>query len=201
MLYLYSINYFKQTDGNILKDAPKMFLSEEEKIAIFEQGKFRISLYKVLLFFHISDSIKSGKLNLKYSYRYKNFDSYLIDKEEWDNNKDELLKNNNLENLLNVKSFLEPIKLKLENSYKQTNERIRNELNTYFKATVDSFTLKTPKLEKEESKEDNISKYFPQGDYLSVIDVLHSINQKTSFLESFQHYTQSKKEKNKSLKK
>jgi len=36
-----------------------------------------VSLYKILLFFHVSDAIKNGTLNLKYSYRYRNFVDYL----------------------------------------------------------------------------------------------------------------------------
>ena len=194
-----AINYFKSRDGDILKDAPRTFLSEEEQIYIFEEDNFRVSLYKILLFFHISDAIKSGRLNLKYSYRYQNFERYLIDKEEWKANKDAFLKSHDLEHLKDLDSFLEPINLKLERSYKQTNERIVKELNTNFRLTSDSFILKTPKLEKEPQQEESISKYFPKSDYVSVIDVLYSINQETSFLEAFQHYTQSKKERNHSL--
>lgn len=191
-----AINYFKNRDGNIQKDAPIAFLNEEEQQIIFKEGKFRVSLYKILLFFHISDSIKSGRLNLKYSYRYQNFEDYLIDKEEWTLNKDKLLKAYELEHLIDLDKFLEPLKLKLKSSYKQTNERIIKELNTNFRLTTDSFILTTPKLEKEPHEEESISKYFPKSDYLSVIDILHSINQETNFLEAFQHYTQSKKERN-----
>ncbi|NEW61103.1 Tn3 family transposase [Sulfurovum sp. bin170] len=194
-----AINYFKNRDGDVQKDSPRAFLSEEEQQVIFEEGKFRISLYKILLFFHIGDAIKSGRLNLKHSYRYQNFESYLIDKEEWKKYKDALLKTYNLEHLKELEKFLEPIKSKLESSYKQTNERIIKELNTNFRLTADSFILKTPKLEKEPYQEESISKYFPQSDYLSVIDVLHSINQETNFLEAFQHYSQSKRERNQNL--
>ncbi|MBA1420521.1 MAG: Tn3 family transposase [Epsilonproteobacteria bacterium] len=194
-----AINYFKNRDGNILKDAPKAFLSDEEQIYIFEGGNFRVSLYKTLLFFHVSDAIKSGRLNLKYSYRYQNFEHYLIDNDEWGKDKNILLKTHSLEHLKDLDSFLEPINLKLERSYKQTNERIIKELNTNFRLTTDSFILKTPKLDKEPQEEESISKYFPKSDYVSVIDVLYSINQETDFLEAFQHYTQSKKERNPSL--
>jgi len=194
-----AIRYFKNKDGEILKDAPRDFLTEEEQKVIFKEGSFRVSLYKILLFFHISDAIKSGRLNLKYSYRYQNFERYLIDKEEWVKDKNSLLKAHELEHLKDLNKFLEPIKLKLECSYNQTNERITKELNTNFKFTTDSFILKTPKLEKEPYQEESISKYFPKSDYLSVIDVLHSINEESNFLEAFQHYSQSKKERNHNL--
>jgi len=61
-----AINYFKTT-SNITSKAPQTFLDDEEKSAVFESGKFRVSLYKILLFFHVSDAIKNGTLNLKYS--------------------------------------------------------------------------------------------------------------------------------------
>ena len=53
---------------------PYRFLDEEdEQKAILDGDKIKISLYKALLFIHISDGIKSGILNLKYSYKYKKF--------------------------------------------------------------------------------------------------------------------------------
>ena len=55
-----------------------------------------------------------------------------------------------------------------------TNRKIENELNIHFKITNDSFSLTTPKLEKrEEQIEHTISKYFPQSEFISVIDLLH----------------------------
>lgn len=194
-----AINYFKNRDGDIAKDAPQSFLTEEEQETIFEQGKFRVSLYKIVLFFHISDAIKSGTLNLKYSYRYQNFERYLIDKKVWENQKEKLLKIHDLEHLKDLSCFLEPIQSKLESSYNQTNERVTQELNTHFRWRGDTFVLKTPKLEKEVSEEESIARYLPKNDYLSVIDVLNSIHQQTNFLEAFQHYNQSKRERNASL--
>ena len=64
---LKAINYFNKMDGKIDSDAPQDFLNSEERSAITgENGVFRISLYKILLFIHVADSIKSGKLNLKH---------------------------------------------------------------------------------------------------------------------------------------
>ncbi|MDQ7060686.1 MAG: hypothetical protein Q9M43_05945 [Sulfurimonas sp.] len=58
-----AIKHFKDT-SNITTTAPREFLSEEEQTAIYDSGKFRVSLYKALLFFHVSDAIKNGTLNL-----------------------------------------------------------------------------------------------------------------------------------------
>lgn len=75
-------------------------------------------------------------------------------------------------------------------SFANTNERIEKELNIYFKPTPDSFILTTPKLEKTDHQlEHTIGKYFPQAEFISVIDLLHSVQIKADFLDSFKHYS------------
>ena len=192
-----AIKYFRET-SNISSKGPKEFLNDEEKTAIYESGKFRVSLYKALLFFHVSDAIKNGTLNLKYSLKYRNFEDYLIDKEEWEENKETLLKVHELEGLKDYDQFIKPIKEKLESSFKQTNENIKKGFNAYFTATDDSYLLKTPKLDKKEDEE-SISKYFPANEYISVIDLMRAINMETDFLSSFQHYNQGKLKTNHNL--
>ena len=191
-----AINYFKNT-ANITLKAPQDFLNDEEKSAVFESGKFRVSLYKILLFFHVSDAIKNGTLNLKYSYRYRNFDDYMISKEEFEKDKDLFLKKHNMEHMKDFDTFIETVKTKVEQSYKVTNENINKGFNTYFTATGDSFILKTPKLEKSEEEETNtLAKYFPHDEYLSIIDLLDAVDKQTDFLSLFRHYSHTnKKEK------
>lgn len=104
-----AINYFKDSD-KLKKDFPTYFLEDDEKIALIDdEGKIKISLYKALLFLHISDGIKSGILNLKYSYKYKNFEEYLIPKDDFILNKKELLSCHELEYLEDFNKFIVPI--------------------------------------------------------------------------------------------
>lgn len=92
-LLISAITHFKEKDSKLEHKAPMGFLKAEEKDAVNPQdGKFRVSLYKILLFMHVSDAIKSGELNLKYSYRYLSIDDYLIDKTIWIENREDLLK-------------------------------------------------------------------------------------------------------------
>jgi len=87
-----AIEYFKQRDGNIDSNAPLDFLDSDERKLVFDsEGKLRVSLYKVMFFQHIANSIKSGALNLKHSFKYRTFEHYLIPKERWLSEKDELL--------------------------------------------------------------------------------------------------------------
>lgn len=49
--------------------------------------------------------------------------------------------------------------------------------------------LTTPKVEKsDEQLEHTISKYFPQAEFISIIDLLHFVQQNTSFLDCFKHH-------------
>lgn len=126
---LTAIKYFKES-SNIKQDAPLSFLDDEEQQVIFDsEGKIRVSLYKAFLFVHLSDGIRSGILNLKYSYKYKSFEDYLISKDEFISNKKELLKYHELEHLEDFDTFIKPIIQKLEMSFANTNERIEKELN------------------------------------------------------------------------
>ena len=98
-----------------------------------------------------------------------------------------------MEYLKDFDTFIKTVEEKVEVSYKVTNENIAQGLNTYYTAIDDSYMLKTPKLEKDEDEEINpLAKYFPNEEYLSVIDILHSINEETDFLSAFQHYSQSR---------
>jgi TnpA family transposase len=188
-----AIEHFKLVDGKITKLSPKAFLEEKEQELIFEEDKFRISLYKVLLFFAISDGIKSRKLNLKYSYRYKNFDSYLIDRTQWNTNKSKLIENHKMQSIRDAKTILESLEKRLEDRYQKTNTRINQELNTNFNFTDKSFILKTPKVIKE--SDESIAKYFPKESFLSVLEILNGIHQQSGFLGAFSYYNKAHQEK------
>jgi hypothetical protein len=189
-----AINHFKTTGGAITKTAPVKFLESDAQKALVDDGKFRVSLYKVLLFIAVSDGIKSGTLNLKHSYRYQNFDHYLIDKTAWINHREEILALNDMQHLKEMELFLEPIRHKLHQSYTTTNERIRKELNTDFTSTANSFYLKTPCVVKED-EDDTIGTYLPHESCLSIIDILGSINHITGFSEHLNHFNPAVKNK------
>ena len=192
-----AINYFKNS-VTITNKAPSDFLTEEEQDAVFDKNKFRISLYKVLLFFYISEHIKRGTLNLNHSLKYKDIEEYMINKERMEKEKDNLLKAYEIEYLKDFDSFIKPIKKKLASSYKHTNENIKNNLNPYFTTTVTSYIIKTPKVDKEEEDE-SIKRYLPHSQYISVIDILNSINNQIDIFSSFQHFFQGKTKKDNNL--
>ena len=61
------------------------FLTPEQRSLIVAQdGKFRVSLYKALLYLAVADAVKSGVLNLLHSEKYRSLDDYMIPKIDWD---------------------------------------------------------------------------------------------------------------------
>ena len=71
---LKSITNFQENKANISqkKDLPIDFLSMDEQQRIyFDQGKLKVSLYKMLLFKQIQEHLKSGELHLENSYNYQ----------------------------------------------------------------------------------------------------------------------------------
>lgn len=92
-----AVRFFKKKDGNIGNSAPVDFLEPEEQNVLFDdQKKLRVSLYKIMLFSHIAMQMKSGGLNLRYSYKYRSFDEYLISKAKWHSDKELLLEQSGL---------------------------------------------------------------------------------------------------------
>ena len=56
-----AISYYKEKDGVIAQSAPSEFLGPEEQKSFFDgDGKFRVSLYKALLFLRIAGAVKAG---------------------------------------------------------------------------------------------------------------------------------------------
>src|ERR1039457_3565770 len=74
-----ALQHYQQKEGNVDKSAPVDFLTAEQRAALTAtDGKFRVSLYKALLYVGIADAIKSGALHLAHSGKYRALDEYLI---------------------------------------------------------------------------------------------------------------------------
>ncbi len=63
-----AVEHFRKNNGAIRNNAPISFLEDPEQKAVAGNGIFRPSLYKVLLFMHVANAIKSGQINLEHSY-------------------------------------------------------------------------------------------------------------------------------------
>jgi hypothetical protein len=150
---LAAIQYFKDKDGLIDKAAPLGFLAADEHTAVIEGGKFRVSLYKALLFLHIQSAIKSGTLNLKQSYKYRPLDDYLIAREHWCRDKDVLLERAGLQAAASPQPVLAELDEQLYAQYVTTNHNLLEGRNPFIKfGQKGVFSLTTPKAEESDTE-------------------------------------------------
>jgi len=182
-----AICYYKNKDGN-LTNPPLGFLGSEKETRIFdEQGKFRVSLYKALLFEHAVSGIKSGALNLRYSYKYRSFDNYLIPQKVWDIQQDELL---DKANLLTFKEFgtLEiELRKAVQTEFQVTNTNVATGQNPHVTIDVDSrLKVQTPRKEKEDTE--TTIDLFPKHRFISLFEVLSTINKLCQFTKCLEHW-------------
>jgi len=182
-----AIDYYRLKNGNVDHNAPDDFIDDFKKKDALSDDKFKISLYKVFLFQEVSDAVKSGRLNLKYSYRYKSINEYLINKEFWINNRQELLERAGLLEFSNFDITIEKLKKALENQYKETNKNILKNKNPHITFKKDgSYTLTTTKTEDEDSP--SVSDLFTAQENIALTEILFDVNNITSFLEPFEHH-------------
>ena len=182
-----AIHYFQDKKGVITKSAPTDFLSEEDKSDLtHDKVKFQVSLYKMLLFQATTNAIKRGSLNLKHSYRYKAIDDYLIPKTIWDKEREKLLEKTNLVHLKDAKHRINSFKKMIAHHFKKTNENILQGNNKYFrKSKKNNYHVVTPKVEKDIL--DNDTSLFPVQSFISISEVLSTVNTATGFLDHFKH--------------
>lgn len=182
---LQAIQHFRGKQGVISKSAPTDFLSEEDKAALTDkEGKFQVSLYKILFFQQVTDAIDRGSLHLKYTYKYKDMENFLIPKAPWDKDQDSFLEKANLTHLKDVSSRINDYKKMLHHHYQNTNDNILKGQNKYFRKSKNNhYHVVTPKVDKEES---DIA-LFPSEAAIPLSEILATVNAATGFLEHFEH--------------
>lgn len=183
-----AINTFQKKQAKITSNAPRDFLSEDEKEALTDnEGKFKVSLYKILLFRAIHYGIKSGRLNLKYSYRYKAFDEYLIEQLYWKEHENALLDKAQLSHLKSWEDVLQKLKTSTHKYFCQVNDNIISKENAHFTLPKNGkYHIKTPKVEKEQDQ--RAHSIFPSKKIIPLTEILATIDQLTGYLSDFKHY-------------
>jgi hypothetical protein len=181
-----AIEHCKEKDGMVDKSAPTAFLDPEERAAVSKDGKFRVSLYKALLFLHVQNGIKSGALNLEHSYKYRPLDDYLIDRDRWQRDQQKLIERAGLEEFVDPRKTLKELDDALYEQYLTTNQNIDEGKNPHIKFKKNgSFVLSTPK--QEESDAEPLQQYFPNRRFVPLVEVLATVNRFTHFVDELQH--------------
>jgi len=186
---LSAIKHYQSKAGNIGKEAPLEFLADEERATLFvEDGKFRVSLYKSLLYLHTANSLKSGLISLAPAYRYLSLEKYLHPKEHWQTNKIRLLEETGLTQFADIDQLLQILNKKLNGAYHKTNCRIKDEKNPYIKFNAKKqMVLTTPKVEKMNTQ--SVSALLSECKYVSILQILSDIQRVTGFLDCLKHYS------------
>jgi TnpA family transposase len=183
-----AIRHYQQKVGAVDKNAPVAFLSAEQRAAVVGQnGKFRVSLYKALLYIEIAAAVKAGALNLVHSEKYRSLDDYLIPKADWAAHRDEYLRRAQLEGFADCSATLDELDQELDARYGQTNARFRAGDNPFltFRANG-TFHVATPKLEAVDSL--SPGDFLPDRKYISLLEVLATVDHTTAFLDEFEHW-------------
>lgn len=183
-----AIKHFSLVDGNLDQRAPIDFLSQDEQKSIYKEDKLRISFYKALLFSHMSDAIKSGHLNLLYSYKYRAIHEYLIDEKIWGSQREDLIEKAGLADFYDFQTTINKFKFQLDGKYKTVNERFLAGQNIHLKIDKDGkVIIKTPKTDSDEKK--YISSLLSQAGYVPILQILADINHIAHYTDSFRHFS------------
>lgn len=183
---LEAIQYLKRKDGRIEPDAPlDIFDDKELKVLFDETKKIRTSLYKILLYIKVSHGVRSGVLNLLYSYDYRAFENYLIPLSVWENQKQTFLERSGLSEFKDWESLEKGLRLAVKSQYKITNKNIDACKNDFIKVDKNG-KLTLSRYKAQEAPED-ILDLFPQNKYISVYEILLTIHNMTGYLDSFEH--------------
>ncbi len=183
-----AISHYQEKSGSINKTAPTAFLTpEQRKLLLDQDGKFRVSLYKALIFLAVADAVKSGTLNLLHSAKYRSLDDYMIPKPDWDENRDEYLQRAGLTQYSDCQATLKALAQAIDLRYEETNSHFIAGENPYLTFRSDgTFHVSTPKLEDVDSLP--LSEIFPERKYISLLEALATVDKATGFLEEFEHW-------------
>ncbi|GAB2566660.1 hypothetical protein GCM10027190_15640 [Spirosoma areae] len=182
-----ALNYFR-THKDLTGSPPTNFLSLIQKGKVLdEKGSLRVSLYKVLLFYHTTLRIKSGRLNLLHSYRYRSFESYLIPKDRWLKEQATLLERANLTEFSDRASVLARLGKQLHGQLVTTNERILKSQNPHVIQKKDGqLVVDTPKTANDALLDPY--ELFPSNKVISLQEVLATVDSLTHFTDSLTHW-------------
>jgi len=183
---LAALEYFREVDGQVTRSAPIGFLDPTEREAVGSGSGFRPSLYKIMLFQHVSKAIKSGSANLTRSHKYRPLDDYLINSDEWRRNRSQLLGQAGMTAFSDPDPALLALRKALGSQFIVTNQHIADGTNTHTRQ-MPSGHLKVNTPKQDEVEATALSQYFPQRHYVPLTEILSTVNEAAGFANSLAH--------------
>ena len=176
-----------QSNAHLTKNAPSTFLNAAEYKLIFQENNFNSLLYKAIFFIRITEAVKSGAISLSESYKYMPIESYLMDKEKWQTERNAILKKTGLLEFEDIDQLLCDLEKRLDSRFYTVNKRILSGENSYVKIKKDGgFTVHTPAIEKPDY--DSILDLLGRDHYISMLQMMAEINTDTQFTTCFKHF-------------
>ena len=181
-----AITYYVNHTNDMTANAPTAFLNASEKVAcLSENNGLSVSLYKALLFIHVANAIKSGKLNLMDSYRYKAIQDYLISPQRWKQHKKQLISEAGFVKKVDINHLINDIKQTLHQQYESMNKHLINGDNPHLQVDNATIKVQTPAVDNDDMT--YISSLLTQAGFIPILQILSDIDRITHFSHEFTH--------------
>ena len=167
---------------------PVDFLGRAERKAVLGDGlevsSIDFNLYRMLLAQAVVDELKAGRITVRTSHTFKAVEEYLIPDHVWQAQKITLLERAGLRHL----ESWEPVRARLEDALKaqvgKTFETINAGENLFVRKTKKGgLRFVTPKKDVEPPTVE----FYPKDFYVSIFEVLHTVNRYTGFTGALRH--------------
>jgi hypothetical protein len=183
-----ALRYYQDKNGALGQTAPLDFLDVQEQLLVrSETGKLRVSLYKALLFLKVAEAVKAGIFNVRHYYKYRSLDDYLLPKAAWQREREEYVERAELTSAAYCATLLAALAQSLDTQFGETNRHILAGENPHLHFHKDgAFHVQTPKAEDEAGEA--LAGVFPERRYISLLEVLSTVNRLSHFVDDFHHW-------------
>ena len=110
-------------------------------------------------------------------------EDYLIPKTDWEAHREKYLERANLTDFADCKASLNA----LEERYQPVTQRFKAGENQYLTLHADG-TAHVKTLQQESAESLSLRTFFPERKYISMLEMLATVNQTTDFLSEFEHW-------------
>jgi TnpA family transposase len=162
---------------------------EVEKYIVLKGGEVESPhLVKFYFFKYIADKIKAGEIGISNSFEYRLFEDYLISEESWAKNKNELMDANGMMHLKSPLKIIKSVSEKVEDGFDSFNKYLESSSEKYVRVSENGhLVVSTPGL--NESPQNDLGSFFPEGAYITIADVLSTVNGVVNYLTPVNHHT------------
>ena len=185
-------------DGSIARPEIYTPLFNEGEIASFSQkeGRFRISLCKVLFYGKVAEGIRAGRPNLEHSYKYLAVESYFIDPTDWKADKGRLIEQTGLAGFRDAKGTLTKLHDVLNAQFETVHRNFMTGRNRHLKyvrygpkkgdGTKVGYR---PKVSTPAADRGNLgmARLFEECRYVMLPEILSDMGKATGFTDCFEH--------------